>query len=333
MKKIIIGSLIVALLAVIFGIIFLFIQQSKPKSLGKITYGYEVWPGVLPYLVAYEKGFFKEQGLDVEMVKAESYTQEMEDFISGKVDFIGDFALIDLVKKVNLGEKIKVVLATDYSNGADGIVLKKEIKSIGDLKGKKVAVEIGTLGEYLLFDALKKNNLNLDDIQEVNLSAQEASQAFIRGEVVAAVTYEPNLSQAIEEGSGWSAYTSAESPGLIVDSLVFKSDFLDKNPEKVMAVMKAYFKAVDFITINPNYSYEVGAKYFDITVGDVKGQLAGIKQVNLFENQRLMTFGTVSGSLHRSILQAGNFLFSRGLINEKVDSTDILVPKFIRDIK
>jgi len=203
MKKIIIVLLAIFLIACLAGTFLFFYQSSQPKSLGKIVYGYEIWPGILPYLVAYEKGYFKEQGLDVELVKAESYTEEMEDFISGRTDFMGDFALIDLVKKVSFGEKIKVVLVTDYSNGADGIVLKKNIKSVGELKGKKVAVEVGTLGEYLLFDALKKNNLQLADIQEVNLTAQEASQVFIQGGVDAAVTYEPNYSQAIKEGEGW----------------------------------------------------------------------------------------------------------------------------------
>jgi len=205
MKKTITILTFVLLTILAAGGIF-FYGQSQPKSLGKITLGWNTWPGNLPYLVAYEQGFFKEQGLEMEMIAEESYLKKVDDLISGKIDFSGDMALVDVVEKASKGGKLNVVLATDYSNGADGIVAKKEIKNISEFKGKKVAAEVGTLGEYLLYDALKKNNLELSDVQEVNLSAQEAAQAFIRGEVDAAVTYEPDYSQAVEKGAGWRIY-------------------------------------------------------------------------------------------------------------------------------
>ena len=64
MKKTITILTFVLLTILAAGGIF-FYGQSQPKSLGKITLGWNTWPGNLPYLVAYEQGFFKEQGLHI----------------------------------------------------------------------------------------------------------------------------------------------------------------------------------------------------------------------------------------------------------------------------
>jgi NitT/TauT family transport system substrate-binding protein len=330
-KKIVISLVIVLLTTIVVGGI-IFYKKSQVKSLGSITYGYNMWPGVLPYLVAYDKGFFKENGLDVNLVEVSTYTEEIDNFLSGKVDFLGDFALIDVIKNVSKGEKIKVILATDYSNGADGIVAKSGINLIQDLKGKKVAVEKETLGEYLLYDALKKNNLSLDDIVEVNLSAQESASAFIRGEVEAAVSYEPDLSRSLSKGGGSKIYTSVDSPGLIIDTLVFRPDFITANPLKVSAVVLAYFKAVDYISNNKDESYLIGSKYFGITPMELEEQYSGIKQVSFTENTSLVSFGDNNSSLHGLIKKAHEFLKEKGVTTGSVDSTEIVDAKFIRSL-
>jgi len=329
-KKTALILIAVILISVIGGGIYIY-QQTQPKQLGEITYGWNAWPGNLPYIIAYEQGFFKEQGLDVKFVKETGYGAMLNNFISGQTDFSG-IALIDVAEKVSKGNNLKVILAHDYSNGADGIVAKKEIKSISELKAKKVAIEIGTLGEYLLYDALKKYKLTLADITEINLSAQDAAQAFIRGEVDAAVTYEPDFSQAVNQGSGWRLYTSTDSPGLIIDVLAFKSDFVAQNPLKVAAVTRAYFKAMDFISANPEAAYEIGAKYFEITPSEFKDQLSGLKLLNLDDNLNLMAYGNGSDSLHGLIHQAYNFLKEKGIVLTPVDSTEIVEPKFIREL-
>lgn len=329
MKKIIFLLIITA--AIILGGFFVW-RQFQPKSLGKITMGWNTWPGNLPYFVAFDKGFFKDEGLEVKMVAEESYSKKVDDLMANKIDFSGDMVLIDIVEKASKGKKLKVVLVTDYSSGADGIVAKKEIKNISELKGKKVAVEMGTLGEYLLYDALKKNNLKLADVQETNMTAQEAAQAFIRGEVDAAVTYEPDYSQAVEKSNGWRIYTSADSPGLIIDILTFGRDFVVKNPAKVSAVVRAYFKAIDFIADSSDKAYEIGAKYFKITPSEFKEQYAGVKQVRLTDNLNFMAYGSGSDSLHGLTQQAYNFLLLKGTIKNKIDSTEIIDPSFIRGL-
>ncbi|MFA6322796.1 MAG: aliphatic sulfonate ABC transporter substrate-binding protein [Candidatus Buchananbacteria bacterium] len=332
MKKIIILLLLIFLAAMAAGGYFLH-KYSATKSLGKINFGYEAWIGVMPYVVAYEKGFFDEQGLEVELIYEESYDQEIAHLLSGRVDFIGDFALVDVVRSVSEGNDLKVVLATDYSNGGDGIAARKNLKEIKDLRGKKVAVEKDTLSEYLLYDALKKNGLSLADVSEINLSAPEAAQAFIDGKVDAAVTYEPDFTKAIEQGGGWRLYTSAQSLGLITDALTFRADYVENNPEKVIAVIKAYIKAIDFVRAQPEEAYRISAKYFNLTPTDLKKQIAGIKFLTKADNLEAFNYQTSLDSLHGAIMRANSYLLESKTIKNKIDSTDILMPRFIRDIE
>jgi len=67
------------------------------------------------------------------------------------------------------GIKGKVFLVTDVSWGGDGIVARKEIKSIRDLKGKKVAFARGTPSHFLLYKALKQAGLSPKDIVQVKV--------------------------------------------------------------------------------------------------------------------------------------------------------------------
>jgi NitT/TauT family transport system substrate-binding protein len=328
MKKIILIIAFVAILA-IGG--FVYYQQFVTKSLGTVVCGLNVWPGNLPNLVAYDMGFFKRNGLDVKMAEINDYSKLTADFNSGKVDFSG-FALNDVIAQAGQGNDLKVVLAQDFSNGADGIVAKKDLKNILDLKGKKIAVAKNTLSEYLLIDALKKNNLSLADIQEVDLSAPEAAQAFIKGEVDAAVTWEPDYSEAVKKGDGWKIYTSANSPGLIVDALVFKGSFIKNNHDKVAAVVKSYFEGMDYISTNPETAFEIGAKYSQISVPDFKRQYSGLEQVALAKNLRVMSFSNSSDSLHKLTKDISEYLLEKKLIKNSIDSTSIIDPQFIRGL-
>jgi len=87
------------------------------------------------------------------------------------------------------------VVAIDDSNGGDGIVALKDIKSIADLKGRKVAVNEGSVSEFYLNVLLGKAGLKESDLKTVNMTAADAGSAFVAKRVDAAVTWEPWLTR------------------------------------------------------------------------------------------------------------------------------------------
>lgn len=309
-----------------------FYQRSQPKFLEKVTYGFIAFPGTLPYLVAKDQGFFQEEGVDVEIVDDTDYVKMNEDVATGAVDFQSQYVLIDVVDAVSRGKKLSIVMATDYSDGADAIVAKKEIRTVADLKGKKIGVAKGTLSQYLLSDALKKSSLSLSDVIEVDLTSADAVSAFISGDVDAAVSWEPDVTKAVTDGGGWRLYTSAESPGLIIDCLVFRSEFVRKYPKKVTGVIRGYMKGMNFISANPEKSYEIGAAYMKVSAAEFRKQMKGVKLMTKDDNLNLMKYGPGFASLHGSINRAYQFLNGIGTITNPVDSTQIIDPGFVREL-
>lgn len=307
-------------------------QNTTHTALPIVKYGFIPFPGTFPYLVAIDKGFFQEEGVDVVIVDEEDYTKMNEKVATGAIDFQSQYVLIDVVDAVSRGKDLKVVMATDFSNGADAIVAKKTIETVVDLKGKKVGVASGTLSQYLLSDALKKFKLTLADVTQVDLSSLDAASAFIAGEVDAAVSWEPDVSKAVNEGNGVRLYTSVESPGLIIDTLAFRSEFVKLYPERVAGVVRGYMKAMDFIAKNPDAAYEIGANYSKISPAEFSEQLKGVKLMTKDDNASLMVYKSSIDSLHGAVNQANQFLKDIGVTTATVDSTQIIDPTFIRGL-
>ena len=98
------------------------------------------------------------------------------------------------------GVATKQIFQLDKSYGADGMVVRNDIASIKDLKGKTVAASApGTAPYFTLAWFLKKNGLSVKDVTVVNLEPGPAAQAFIAGQNDAAMTYEPYLSSGARQ--------------------------------------------------------------------------------------------------------------------------------------
>ena len=99
--------------------------------------GYSDWPGWVAWQVAIEKGWFKEEGVDVAFEWFD-YVPSMDAFAAGKLDGVtvtnGDALVMG-----GTGTKSVMILVNDFSNGNDMIVAQPGIKSLKDLKGKKSA--------------------------------------------------------------------------------------------------------------------------------------------------------------------------------------------------
>ena len=108
----------------------------------------------------------------------------------------------------------------DNSTGNDKIIARDGIASIADLRGKRVAVEQGTVDHYLLLLALAEANLTQQDIQLVPLATDAAAAAFAAGQVDAVGAFAPFTSTALARQGSRAIATSAEFPGAIPDHLV-----------------------------------------------------------------------------------------------------------------
>jgi NitT/TauT family transport system substrate-binding protein len=149
------------------------------------------------------------------------------------------------------------VLVLDTSAGGDGIAARDGIGSLKELKGKSVAVQFGGVPQFWLAYLLKQEGMKLDDVKLTNLEPKDAANAFVAGQFDAAVTYEPYLSTVRSNNAGKIIKTSADTPGVIVDTLAFQPDYIAKNPKVIQAIVKSWFEALDMIKAKPEEAYRI----------------------------------------------------------------------------
>lgn len=229
-----------------------FCLAAAPAALADtIKIGVQPWLGYGPLWVAAEKGFFKEAGVDVELVNFNWDQDLTAGLASGNLHLVAAATNTTLV---NINQNIPVVgiLVMDEASTADAVIAGDAIKSIADLKGKSVAYERGATSDLLLNYALKANGMSLADVTPVPMGASEAGLALIAGRVDAAVTYEPYISTALRQDDKASViYTAAEKPGLISDLLVGNPDWVKANQKDLEAVIRGWDMAVNFVRENP----------------------------------------------------------------------------------
>lgn len=312
-------------------------QDSGPKQPEKpslyqatIKIGAVAWPGYLALYIADAKGYFKEEGLNVQLIRYGSLGELSRDYVNGLL--LGRANLnIEAINEAAQGLEHKAVVTIDYSNGSDGIVANKTIKSIADLKGKKVGFDANTLEEFILSHALMTYQLSLTDIKPVDSNAEDVIHLLKDDTIQAGVTYEPYLTSLIHEGFH-SIYTSKEAPGLITDILTFRTDFIEQQEDTIQAIVTAYFRGIDLWINNPDEAIVILAKEFSVTKADAKAQLTGVYILNLKENKVAFSFSAGLKSLYGSLRKTAAFIHrnaEEGTID--IAATDQLIePRFIQ---
>ena len=247
--------------------------------------GYSDWPGWVAWEIAIQKGWFKEAGVNVEF-KWFDYVPSMDAFTANKVD-ADSMTNGDALVTGSGGGKSVCIVANDYSDGNDMIVAKPGIKTMTDLKGKKIGVEVGFVDHLLLLNALKSAGMKDKDVKIVNVKTDDTPNARKSGTVDAIAAWQPNSGAALKALPGSTAvYTSANVPGLIYDHLCVSPRSLAENRAEWLKVVKVWFRVVDYIADPANL--DDAAKLMSARVGltpDVyKGLMKGTHLLNMAEN-------------------------------------------------
>ncbi len=225
---------------------------------GTLSIGHTTWVGYGTLYLARDLGYFKEQGLDLQLTTMEESSMYMAAQASGKLS--GSASTIDEILKYRPQFCFKAVAALDDSYGGDGVLVGKEVNSLKELKGKSIAVNEGSVSQFWLSYLLKQNGMSMGDLQVQNMTADDAATAFIAGRIPAAVTWEPHLSLVRQKGQGKVLIDSTQTPGVIVDVVALNCDVIEKQPDDVKALVNGLYKAVQYTKEHPQEAYAIMAK-------------------------------------------------------------------------
>lgn len=283
----------------------------------KLKIGIATWAGFGTGIVGMEKGFFPT--IELETRTLDDARARQAAFVSGDINIM--ISSVDLYSQESAkGIKGLVFLLTDESVGGDGIVAREEIQTVADLLGKTVAYAHGGPSDYFLFKVLEDAGVGLDEVERIPVDdPSRAGEVFLSGDVDAAVTWEPFLSNTAESGKGHILVTTQDHPEIIVDILV-ANDELAGNEKLLEEFIDGWLKSIDFIKENPDEAAAIMARGLNLPVEDVQGMMAGLKFADRERNKYFFNSSVPANSRIAKLLnEAGAYWKSVNIIDKPVD--------------
>lgn len=235
--------------------------------------GTNVWVGYEILYLAREKDFIDSS--KVRLVEYNTTSEVLRGLKTGVIN-AGALTLDEAIKAYDRGLDIEIIMIFDYSDGADVVIAKDYIKNPKDLIGKKIGVEKTALGSYMLKRFLDINGLKKEDINLVYTELHEHTATFVEGKVDAIITFEPEKSKILRK-EGWIIFSSKQIPMEIVDVLVVKRDYLNKNHKVVESLIKSYYQAYDYFINHRDESLKIISQRQNISHKELEEAFKEIK--------------------------------------------------------
>jgi NitT/TauT family transport system substrate-binding protein len=283
-----------------------------------VRLGFSAWPGWFPWQVTQDQKIFAANKVSIDLKWFDGYLDSISALTAGKID-ANSQTLGDTIASVAGGADQVVVLTNDNSTGNDKIIANKSIKSIADLKGKKVAAEEGTVDHFLLLQGLKKAGMTAKDIKFVPLETGKAAAAFAAGQVDAVAVFAPFTTQALKLPGSRELFSSKDFPGAISDHLVVSRKFINEHPEKVQAMVDSWFATLDYIKANPDVANKILVKRAGVSDREYQAYGQGTRIFTVAENLKAFQAGNDMTSLPYAAAKMSAFLSEAGLAKTKPD--------------
>jgi NitT/TauT family transport system substrate-binding protein len=290
----------------------------------KVGIGISGWTGFAPLILARDAGLFAKNGVDATIKMIPQKDRHLA-IASGDIQCAATTVETWIVWNA-AGVQTTQIFQMDKSYGADGLAVRPDVKSIADLKGKKVAAWApGTAPYFLLSWFLKKNGLSIKDVTIVNLDPQNAANAFVTGQdIAAAATYEPYLSAVrAKPESGRIIATTLDYP-MVMDTFGCTPKFLKENRKTAEAITKSYFQSLGMIKKEPQ-------KSFGIMGAAVKQDSAAFEksQSYLRWQDRAANKKFFAGEIQAFLKEAQDLLLETGVIKNKINLDAIVDDSFV----
>ena len=295
-------------LTLLLGLCLALLAAGQAAPAAQLRIGYSDWPGWVAWQVAIDKGWLKEAGVDVKFEWFD-YSASIDAFSAGKTD--GNLMTNgDALVMGAGGARNVMILLTDYSNGNDMIIARPGIRSLKDLKGRKVGLEIGLVEHLLLTDGIRRSGMTMNDVTLVNSKTNETPQVLASGQVDAIGAWQPNSGMAMKTLPGaHPVYTSAQAPGLIYDVLTVTPASLATHRADYMKLMQVWERVVHYISDpkTEDDALKILSARVGLTPAQYKPLLAGTHLIGLAEGKRIFAKGEGLESLYGSSKNANAF--------------------------
>jgi NitT/TauT family transport system substrate-binding protein len=280
--------------------------------------------------------FFKNGGFKVKLTISED--ESWGDLNQGKI--AGSVTTVDVLAAYGRQFHAVVPVQIGYSRGADGLLVRAEIKKINDLKGKLVATSQFTEADFFLRYLAQEAGLSVNVLNSVDatLSADrinvvyteeggQAGELFLHdiksgaNKIAGAMTWEPTVSEVVE-GSGGVAKVLVTNKNLLVvaDVMVLHRGFAEANPKIVQSLVHGVLEGNRMVRDNRDAHLDTIAKAFKWTRDDAREELAKVHLSNLPENLAFFSGAIDAAGSFGGIYQSAVLAYGSDLIKDPPDA-------------
>jgi NitT/TauT family transport system substrate-binding protein len=284
-----------------------------------------IYAGWMPWGYAVEKGIIKKwadkYGITIDVTQVGDYVECINQFTAGKYDVATSTTMDALAIPSVGGVDTTVLIAGDYSNGNDGIVLKGKTK-LEDIKGQKVNLVELSVSHYFIARALSSIGLSEKDITIVNTSDADMIAAYKTKDVTAVTTWNPALAVIATEPETHIVYDSSKLPGEIVDALIANTATLKENPALGKALTGAWFEVIA-LTVKDDEAGKAARESMGKASGtDLAGFEAQLKATKLFVTPA-EAYAFVTDPVEKTKFDyVRKFSYDKGLYGQNAKSVD-----------
>ncbi len=309
---------------------FGFWGSSQNKNLEKLNFliDWKPSPDYIPFYIAKEKGFFQEQGFDVEVVEGDGGPSSVQ-LISTGTYKIGTVPASSLITLKSKGGKLKSIAAI-YQKTPTAILSLKEtgIKTPQDLYGKKLGYNPASMVTQEYWAFAEKVGLDRSKIKETEIGWVKG-ELLVSGKVDAQVEWISNVLVAMEtEGHAvdalWFADYNFDAYG---ETLAVNEEFLSQNPKKVKKLLKAVIKGWEYTLNNKDEAVKIFIDLFpEIDKTFARNALDQIEKLTKGEITQEKGFGYQTNETWEA---TQDMLLGQSLINSKVDLDSLFTNEFL----
>lgn len=249
-----------------------------------IKLGIDSWAANYPANVAESKGFWKAEGVQVEIVHYDTDTERAR-AISGGIVHLGNSMLGSAVTWHLEGTPMRILAETDWSHGGDKVIAGKGVE-VAALAGKQIGVYSADIAvAFFLSKVLASKGVDIAAVELAELEPEALTQQLLAGNLPLIANYDPQADLAVK-GGGRLVATTADFAGVMPEGLVGRADKLGEIPaEQLAKFMRGWAKAVTW-SQDPAHFAELSTIVRTQTVtgddapktdADVRELLAGVR--------------------------------------------------------
>ena len=271
-------------------------------------------------------------GIEIKVTQLNDYVESINQYTAGQFDGCTMTNMDALTIPAAGGVDSTALIVGDFSNGNDGIVLKGEKKTLGDLKGMDVNLVELSVSHYLLARGLERAGLSEKDHKVVNTSDADLVAAFATDDVTAVATWNPLLAEIEATPGVTKVFDSSQIPGEIIDLMVVNSDTLKDNPELGKALTGAWYEIMATMSADSDAGKAAREHMAKASGTDLAGYEAQLAATKMFYSAKDAVAFANSPKLPATMTKVAEFSFSHGLLGEGAQSAEAVGMAFAKGI-